>query len=55
MIVLKVWLISKKWCKKFIYASTCSVYGISDSPNVETDELKPITDYNKYKVYVNQY
>jgi nucleoside-diphosphate-sugar epimerase len=36
--------------KKFIYASTCSVYGISDSPNViETNELKPITDYNKYK------
>ena len=35
---------------KFIYASTCSVYGISDSPNVtETNELKPITDYNKYK------
>ncbi len=36
--------------KKFIYASTCSVYGISDSPNVTEDsELKPITDYNKYK------
>jgi nucleoside-diphosphate-sugar epimerase len=36
--------------KKFIYASTCSVYGISDNPNViETNELKPITDYNKYK------
>jgi nucleoside-diphosphate-sugar epimerase len=43
--------ISKKnKVKKFIYASTCSVYGISDSPNVtETSELKPITDYNKYK------
>jgi len=43
--------ISKKnGVKKFIYASTCSVYGISDSPNVtETNELKPITDYNKYK------
>ena len=36
--------------KKFIYSSTCSVYGVSDSPNVtETSELKPITDYNKYK------
>jgi len=36
--------------KKFIYASTCSVYGISDSPDVsETNELKPITDYNKFK------
>ncbi len=43
--------ISKKnKVKKFIYASTCSVYGISDSPNVREDhELKPITDYNKYK------
>ena len=43
--------ISKKnKVKKFIYASTCSVYGVSDSPNVtETNELKPITDYNKYK------
>ena len=40
----------KNGVKKFIYASTCSVYGISDSPNVtETNELKPITDYNKYK------
>lgn len=40
----------KNKVKKFIYASTCSVYGISDSPNViETNELKPITDYNKYK------
>jgi nucleoside-diphosphate-sugar epimerase len=36
--------------KKFIYASTCSVYGISDSPNVTEDHpLLPITDYNKYK------
>lgn len=36
--------------KRFIYASTCSVYGISDSPNVTEDHpLVPITDYNKYK------
>ena len=36
--------------KKFIYASTCSVYGISNSPNVtEEYPLLPITDYNKYK------
>lgn len=36
--------------KKFIYASTCSVYGVSDSPNVTEDHpLVPITDYNKYK------
>ena len=36
--------------KKFIYASTCSVYGVSDSPNVtESHPLVPMTDYNKYK------
>ena len=36
--------------KKFIYASTCSVYGVSDTPNVtEESKLVPITDYNKYK------
>ena len=36
--------------KKFIYISTCSVYGISDNPNVdENHKLVPITDYNKYK------
>ena len=35
---------------KFIYASTCSVYGVSETPNVtETSKLVPITDYNKYK------
>ena len=36
--------------KKFIYASTCSVYGVSDSPDVKEDHpLVPLTDYNKYK------
>jgi len=36
--------------KKFIYASTSSVYGVSDSPNVdEKHPLKAITDYNKFK------
>jgi len=36
--------------KRFIYASTCSVYGISDAENVTEDHpLVPITDYNKYK------
>jgi len=34
----------------FIYASTCSVYGISDEPEVKEDHpLVPLTDYNKYK------
>ncbi len=36
--------------KKFIYASTCSVYGVSSSPDVtEEHPLVPMTDYNKYK------
>lgn len=43
--------ISKKnGVKKFIYASSCSVYGVSESANVKEDNpLVPITDYNKYK------
>jgi len=43
--------VSKKMgVNKFIYASTSSVYGISDNPNVdETHPLKPITEYNDYK------
>ncbi|MCK5579918.1 MAG: NAD-dependent epimerase/dehydratase [Candidatus Omnitrophica bacterium] len=43
--------ISKEYgVKRFIYASTCSVYGISDAPEVTEDHpLVPITDYNKYK------
>lgn len=40
----------KNKVKKFIYASTCSVYGVSDSPNVnEEHPLVPMTDYNKFK------
>lgn len=36
--------------KRFIYASTCSVYGVSDAAEVtEGHPLAPITDYNKYK------
>lgn len=36
--------------RRFIYASTSSVYGVSDAPNVTEDHpLIPITDYNKYK------
>ena len=35
---------------RFIYASTSSVYGVSDQPNVtEEHPLVPLTDYNKYK------
>jgi nucleoside-diphosphate-sugar epimerase len=36
--------------RRFIYASTSSVYGVSEAPNVtEEHPLVPLTDYNKYK------
>jgi len=36
--------------KRFIYASTSSVYGVSDSPEVREDHpLVPLTLYNKFK------
>src|SRR5712675_1400628 len=36
--------------RRFIYASSSSVYGIRDEPNVHEDlPLLPLTDYSKYK------
>jgi len=36
--------------KRFVYASSSSVYGVSDEPNVTEDHpLVPLTLYNKYK------
>jgi nucleoside-diphosphate-sugar epimerase len=36
--------------RRFIFASTSSVYGVSDAPEVtEEHPLVPLTDYNKYK------
>ncbi|MFI5348709.1 MAG: NAD-dependent epimerase/dehydratase family protein [Elusimicrobiota bacterium] len=36
--------------ERFIYASSSSVYGVSESPNVdENHPLKPLTDYSKFK------
>jgi nucleoside-diphosphate-sugar epimerase len=36
--------------KRFVYASSSSVYGVSDSPNVtEEHPLLPLTLYNKFK------
>lgn len=36
--------------KRFVYCSSSSVYGVSDSPNVtEEHPLVPLTLYNKYK------
>jgi nucleoside-diphosphate-sugar epimerase len=35
---------------RFVYASTSSVYGVSEAPEVTEDHpLIPLTDYNKYK------
>ncbi|MBI1910259.1 MAG: SDR family oxidoreductase [Deltaproteobacteria bacterium] len=40
----------KSGVQRFIYASTSSVYGVSDAPEVTEDHpLVPLTDYNKYK------
>jgi len=36
--------------KRYIYASTSSVYGVSEAPEVtEEHPLVPVSDYNKYK------
>lgn len=36
--------------KRFIYASSSSVYGVKDDPNVTEDlPLNPLTDYSKFK------
>ena len=36
--------------RRFIYASSSSVYGIKDDPDVHEDlPLQPLTDYSKYK------
>ena len=37
--------------KRFVYASSSSVYGIKDKPDVnEKDSCEPITDYSKFKL-----
>jgi nucleoside-diphosphate-sugar epimerase len=45
-------LISKEsGVKRFIYASSSSVYGIKEESNVTEDmELEPLTDYSKFKM-----
>jgi nucleoside-diphosphate-sugar epimerase len=36
--------------KRFVYASSSSVYGVSDNPNVDEEHpLRPLTDYSKFK------
>jgi nucleoside-diphosphate-sugar epimerase len=40
----------RKKVKRFIYASSSSVYGVKSVPNVTEDMvLEPLTDYSKYK------
>ena len=48
---MKIWLeFQKAKVKRFIYASSSSVYGFSDSDNVtEEHPLVPLTLYNKFK------
>ena len=42
----------KKEIKRFIFASTSSVYGIKKEKNVTEDlALEPLTDYSKYKAF----
>lgn len=37
--------------KRFVYASSSSVYGVSDAPKVvETTPCEPLTDYSKFKL-----
>lgn len=37
--------------KRFIYASSSSVYGVKETPNVTEDlPLEPLTDYSKFKM-----
>jgi nucleoside-diphosphate-sugar epimerase len=41
--------------RRFIYASSSSVYGIKDEPEVSEDlSLQPLTDYSKYKASCEQ-
>ncbi len=41
----------KAGVKRFIYASSSSVYGVSEAPEVNEDHpLKPLTDYSKFKM-----
>lgn len=46
----------RKGVKRFIYASSSSVYGVKDEPEVTEDlPLTPLTDYSKYKVLCEEY
>lgn len=43
--------LAKSNVKRFIYASSSSVYGVKDKPDVtENDSCEPLTDYSKFKL-----
>ena len=45
----------KSGVKKFIFASSCSMYGTADSgAKKESDSLNPLTEYAKSKVYMEK-
>lgn len=42
--------------RRFIYASSSSVYGVKNEPNVTEDlALEPLTDYSRYKALCEEY
>lgn len=48
-------LAKKKGVRRFIYASSSSVYGVKEEPNVtEEMSLEPLTDYSKFKAACEQ-
>ena len=49
-------LSKKLGVKRFIYASSSSVYGVKEEDNVTEDlPLEPLTDYSKYKALAEEY
>lgn len=48
-------LAKEKGVKSFVFASSCSMYGLADdNPRKEGDKLNPLTAYAKSKVYSEQ-
>ena len=48
-------IINQSSVKRFIFASSSSVYGVKEEPNVTEElSLEPLTDYSKYKVLCEQ-
>jgi len=44
-------IVNSSKVQRFVFASSSSVYGVKDEPNVNEElSLEPLTDYSKYKV-----